>query len=98
MRELHIFLDALEKEYGVKPMIYTLKNIYGRYLDGEINGYPLWVRNVFYPAKLDGYGKYVMWQYLDTAQLEGYTGGEKYIDMDVLADDVKVEDLIVNGR
>lgn len=95
LRELHTFLEILEKEYGVKPMIYTLKNIYSVYLDGEVDGYPLWVRNVFYPAALDGWSDYFMWQYLDTAQLEGYSGGEKYIDMDVLADGMTLEKITV---
>lgn len=98
LRELHIFLDILEKEYGVKPMIYTLKNIYSVYLDGEVDGYPLWVRNVFYPAALDGWGDYVMWQYLDTAQLNGYSGGERYIDMDVLSDGMTLEKITVHKQ
>ena len=98
LRELHIFLEILEKEYGVKPMIYTLKNIYSVYLDGEVDGYPLWVRNVFYPAALDGWGDYVMWQYLDTAQLDGYSGGEKYIDMDVLADGMTLEKITLHKQ
>ena len=88
-------LNILEKEYGVKPMIYTLKNIYSVYLDGEVNDYPLWVRNVFYPAAFDGWDNYVMWQYLDTAQSDSYSGGEKYIDMDVLADGITLEKLTV---
>ena len=98
LRELHIFLEILEKEYGVKPMIYTLKNIYSVYLDDEVDGYPLWVRNVFYPAALDGWGDYVMWQYLDTAQLDGYSGGEKYIDMDVLADGMTLEKITLHKQ
>lgn len=95
LRELHTFLELLEKEYGVKPMIYTLKNIYNVYLDGEVKGYPLWVRNVFYTAALDGWSDYVIWQYLDTAQLDGYSGGEKYIDMDVLSDGITLEEITV---
>ena len=98
LRELHIFLEILEKEYGVKPMIYTLKNIYSVYLDDEVDGYPLWVRNVFYPAALDGWGDYVMWQYLDTAQLDGYSGGEKYIDMDVLAAGMTLEKITLHKQ
>ena len=98
LRELHIFLEILEKEYGVKPMIYTLKNIYSVYLDDEVDGYPLWVRNVFYPAALDGWGDYVMWQYLDTAQLDGYSGGEKYIDMGVLADGMTLEKITLHKQ
>ena len=98
LRELHIFLEILEKEYGVKPMIYTLKNIYSVYLDDEVDGYPLWVRNVFYPASFDGWGDYVIWQYLDTAQLDGYSGGEKYIDMDVLADGMTLEKITLHKQ
>ncbi len=97
LQELHIFLDILEKKYGVKPMIYTLKNIYSVYLDGEVDGYPLWVRDVFYPASLDGWGEYAMWQYLDTAQLDGYSGGEKYIDMDVLTYGMTLETITVHN-
>ena len=95
LSELHTLLDILEKEYGVKPMIYTLKNIYSVYLEGEVEDYPLWVRNVFYPAAFDGWDNYVMWQYLDTAQSDSYSGGEKYIDMDVLADGITLEKLTV---
>lgn len=95
LKELHIFLDALEKEYGVRPMIYTLKNVYDRYLRGEVNSYPLWVRNVYYPAAFDNWENITLWQYTDTAQLNGYSGGEKYIDLDVLAEEQSLEQLMV---
>ena len=58
----------------------------------------MWVRNVFYPAALDGWGDYVMWQYLDTAQLDGYSGGEKYIDMDVLAAGMTLEKITLHKQ
>lgn len=97
LKELRIFLDIIEKEYGVKPMIYTMKNIYGKYLDGELEGYPMWVRNVFYPADFDGWGNWTVWQYLDTAQLDGYSGGDKYIDMDVLGKNITLEDIMIGS-
>ena len=36
-----------------------------------------------------------IWQYLNRGQLEGYTGGETYIDLNVLNENKKLEDLVV---
>ena len=39
VRELQIFLDLLEKEYGVKPLVYTRADIYEKYLKGTFDDY-----------------------------------------------------------
>jgi len=36
-----------------------------------------------------------IWQYLSRGVLEGYTGGEKYIDLNVLNREKKLEDLLI---
>ena len=33
-----------------------------------------------------------IWQYLNRGELEGYTGGEKYIDLNILNKDKKLEE------
>ncbi len=94
-RELRVYLNILEERYRVKPMLYCSKFIWDRYLKDAFSEYPLWVRNVYYPAWLEFGSKWTLWQYQDTAVLNGYSGYEKYIDLDVLNRNVKLEDLMV---
>ena len=97
VRELKAYLEALEDYYHVKPMIYTSRAGYRDFIAGEITGYPMWVRSIFLPAAMEGWKEWTIWQYTDTAVLKGYTGGEKYIDMNVLSRDVTLEDLTVGA-
>jgi Lyzozyme M1 (1,4-beta-N-acetylmuramidase) len=82
-KELHKLLSLLEQHYGVKPIIYSSLKTYHRYICNEFNDYTLWIRNVYYTPNFDLNGKWKFWQYTDTAMLKGYSGGEKYIDMNV---------------
>ncbi len=78
--ELRTMLDALEEHYGMKPILYSLKQPYELYLAGEFEDYDLWARNILgYPWRDD----WTFWQYSSREQLKGYAGEEKYIDMNV---------------
>lgn len=81
--ELTEMISALEEYYGVKPIIYCTAK--AKRLYGEIFGdCPLWIRNVYFsPVKND----WLFWQYSDTEELDGYSGDEKYIDMNVFNGD-----------
>ena len=81
--ELHNMLNILEKYYGKKPIIYATRKTYKMYIKDEFEGYPLWIRNVYYSPDLDMNNKWVFWQYTDRAVMDGYYGDEKYIDMNV---------------
>ena len=95
IRELQRYLTVLEKRYGVKPMIYASREIRKNYLEGSFDEYPYWIRNVYYPVRIS-YGKdWTIWQYRDTAILDGYSGGEKYIDMNVLNGRCQLSDIMV---
>jgi len=87
IRELREFLNILEEQYHVKPIIYTTYKVYRRYLAGEFEEYPLWIRNVYYSPNLDMHGKWQFWQYTDRAVLAGYAGTETYIDLNVFHGD-----------
>ena len=77
-------LTELETFYHVKPMIYTTPSAYRRYIKGAFEEYPLWIRNVYYHPSLLMLGRqWDLWQYTDRAQLGGYTGGTKYVDLNV---------------
>lgn len=82
VRDLERFLQLLEEEYQVKPVIYTTRLFYEKYVKGSFTEYPLWIRSVYTPPL--GLGRsWQFWQYTDRAVLEGYTGAEKYIDRNV---------------
>ena len=82
--QLRDFLNALEAAYHVKPMIYCPREIYEKYIMGYFDEYPRWIRSVYYPASFEAGVSWGIWQYCDTGELEGYEGGEQYIDLDVL--------------
>ncbi len=96
VRELRVFLDILEEQYGVKPLIYTRADIYNNYLKGEFDQYKKWISSFYTPISWNYKDEWYLWQYLNRGQLEGYTGGEKYIDLNILNKDKQLEDLIVN--
>ncbi len=95
VRELKIFLDLLEKGYGVKPMIYTRSDIYERYLKEDFDEYRKWISSLYTPISWNYRDDWYIWQYLNKGELKGYTGGEKYIDLNVLNKDKRLEELIV---
>ena len=95
VRELTVFLDALEAQYGVKPMIYTRSDIYDKYLEDSFAEYKMWISSLYTPLKWNYKGDWYIWQYLNRGELEGYSGGEKYIDLNVLNKDKSLNDLVV---
>lgn len=95
IRELRIFLEILEEEYGVKPLIYTRPDLYETYLKGEFDDYRKWISSLYTPLSWNYKDDWDIWQYLNRGKLEGYTGGETYIDLNVLNKEKELEDLII---
>ena len=95
VRELSDFLDALEAKYGVKPMIYTRSDLYEKFLADSFTDYKIWMSSLYTPLRWNYKGDWYIWQYLNRGELEGYTGGEKYIDLNILNKDKSLNDLIV---
>ena len=95
IRELRIYLEIIEEEYGIKPLIYTRLDIYDKYLKGEFDEYKKWISSLYTPISWNYKDDWYIWQYLNRGELEGYTGGERYIDLNVLNKDKALEDLIV---
>lgn len=95
IRELTVFLDTLESHYGIKPMIYTGADIYNKYLQDFSGEYKMWISSLYTPLSWNYKGDWYIWQYLNRGKLEGYSGGEKYIDLNVLNEEKDLNDLIV---
>ena len=95
IRELTVFLDKLEAKYGTKPMIYTRASIYEKYLEGFPEKYKMWMSSLYTPLSWNYSGDWYIWHYLNRGTLEGYSGGEEYIDLNVLNSEKGLNDLIV---
>ena len=95
VRELTVFLQALEEQYGVKPMIYTRSDIYEKYLEDFAGEYKLWMSSLYTPLSWNYHGDWYLWQYLNRGVLEGYSGGEQYIDLNILNPEKDLQDLVV---
>lgn len=81
--ELDALLGALEEHYGKKPIIYTTQRAYKKYLAGGYEEYDIWIRNVLTSPKLSDSREWRFWQYSDRGQLKGYSGEERFIDLNV---------------
>lgn len=81
--ELHSMLDELEEHYGLKPIIYATEKSYELYLSDEYEEYDIWIRNVITSPKLSDGRAWTFWQYTNRDRLKGYSGEEKYIDVNV---------------
>lgn len=83
--EIQSMLEILEKEYQVKPILYTTYKFYRKYIQDNFNNYQLWIRNVYYKPGSDLGRDWLFWQYSDTSVMDGYHGDESCIDRDVFA-------------
>ena len=73
-------LARLEEHYGVKPILYVTYRSYDLYLREGYEDHPLWVSS----PMVAPFGKdWSFWQYSHSAELEGYFGDERHIDLNV---------------
>lgn len=74
-------LERLEEHYGVKPILYVTYRSYYRYLaGGNYVEYPIWCSSPVVAPLTPGWS---FWQYSHSAELQGYYGSEKRIDLNV---------------
>lgn len=74
-------LARLEEHYGVKPILYVTYRSYYSYLtDAKYAGYPVWCSS---PTVFPLVPRWHFWQYSHSAKLEGYTGAQPLIDLNV---------------
>ena len=85
LRELYDMISALEEHYGLKPIIYVTEETYEVYIAGGLKDYDIWIRNVITKPHLSDGRAWTLWQYTNRERLPGYSGEEKFIDMNVFA-------------
>lgn len=82
-KELSVMIEALNEYYGLMPIIYVTEKSYELYIENLYNECDIWIRDVFFSPELSDGRSWTFWQYTDKAKLDGYSGEEKYIDMNV---------------
>lgn len=92
--EVQLFLTLIEEEYNIKPIIYASDRVYERYLAGYFDEYPRWVTNMYFPAFIRDGNDWLLWQYSDSSDLEGFEGYQSRIDLDVLNRSAQLSDLM----
>ncbi len=80
---LEPMIKTLREEYKRNPIIYTNRSTYAMYLSGKYKDCDIWICDlVKSPALPDG-RQWKFWQYSHTGRLDGYSGDEKHIDLNV---------------
>ena len=82
--ELGEYLDFVTSYYSIKPVIYTTEE-WLPVLQEAFDDYDFWIRDVY--GKPDRSLKWTFWQYSNRQVLSGYSGTERYIDMNVFYGD-----------
>lgn len=74
-KEMRIFLNALEKHYGKRPIIYTTVDFFDDNDLRQLSEYPFWLRSVAgHPDEKYGPHPWTFWQYTGTGKVPGIKG------------------------
>ena len=80
-RRALVWLQAVEKHYGRKPIVYTSDSYARDILSSDITAhYPMWIAR--YNRKEPRFSGWTMWQFTDQAVVYGANGG--YVDLSVI--------------
>ena len=82
--ELKEWLDIVEMNYNVKPIIYTNIDFYKQNLGGDFDDYPLWVAHYYQPRQPRIKRDWVFWQHNDNGRVNGVLSP---VDFDVFSGD-----------
>lgn len=80
---LRILLARFQGIYGKKPIIYTTKKCWETYLRDSGLDYTLWIRSIFTSPSAEFSPQWTFWQYNPRGRLEGYSGGDVSIDLNI---------------
>ena len=83
IREALVFLQEIENQFKVKPLIYTTYESYNNFLTIDFDEYPLWFRDLLKEPKINGNRDWVFWQYCNRGRLKGFDRKQKYVDLNV---------------
>jgi lysozyme len=80
IEELDSFLEQVKRATGCTPVLYVTQDFHRPYVAGRIEGYPLWVRNIFRRPRLHEGADWLLWQYANRGRMPGVG---TFIDLNV---------------
>ncbi len=82
-RNLDVLVGELYEHYGKKTIIYTTRKTYLMYIAGRYSDCDIWICDIVKKPTLPDGRRWTFWQHSHTGLLSGYSGEEKYIDLNV---------------
>ncbi len=82
--ELSDWLKAVEKNYGVLPVIYTNIDFYTNYLEKDFSEYPVWIAHYLQPDRPRLEHKWLFWQHSEAGRVNGISAP---VDFNVFSGD-----------
>ena len=80
--QLRAMIDALAGHYQTPPILYCTRRAWQLYIRDNFDDCDLWIRDVYFtPSDCP----WTFWQYTDRAVLDGYSGDEPCIDLNVFS-------------
>ena len=91
------FLEIVEREVGVRPLVYTSPRFWSAHLTSAFGDHPLWVAEygVPEPQVPAGWERWTVWQHRDS---DAVPGVEKDADLSRLHPEVTLDDLRIRPR
>lgn len=90
---LRLFLRLVEEHYGVRPILYTSRDFYNKYLSGPFTNYKYMIARYHTDIpKLCDNAAFVMWQYSATSHIRGIRGN---VDRSCLMDSYTLSDILL---
>ncbi len=71
VEEIETWLNVIENEYKVKPIIYTNIYFYNAWLKGFVDDYPFWIAHYLQPAKPRLERSWHFWQHSERGRVDG---------------------------
>lgn len=90
---LRQFLDKVERHFGVRPILYTSRDFYNKYLAGPFTNYKYMIARYHeeVPELCDN-APFVMWQYTSKGRLPGISHN---VDRSCFMDDYTLDDILL---
>lgn len=97
-RNLRDFINRMEQEYGVKPIIYTGVFFYNLYLSEEFKDCKLFLARYsdIEPMPNDG-ADWVIWQFTERGEVDGIRHNNK-VDVDCINSKYSLDDILLTAK
>lgn len=70
-KEIGEWLFSIEKQYGIRPVIYTNIDFYKNYLQNDFDDYPIWIAHYLQPGNPRIERKWSFWQHNENGRVNG---------------------------